>query len=119
MAIDLRLISSGGQWIQSEKDTLLSGAIPVGTPADTWVDVLSVNEECLVLFAGIRRDLSSTGTTSIRIVRDGIEFGVVSSSSVSNTSGVALVGRWTNYETNSTFYIIQPSCIAENLYWCK
>lgn len=103
MAIDLRLISSGGQWTQSEKDTSLSGSIPVSTPADTWVDVLSVNEECLVLFAGILRNVNSTGTTSIRLVRDGIEFAVESSSDVTNTSGKALVGRWVSYEANSTF----------------
>ena len=105
MAIDLRLISSGGQWTQSEKDTSLSGSIPVSTPADTWVDVLSVNEECLVLNAGVRRDLNSTGTTSIRIVRDGVEFGVASSSSVSNKTGSALVGRWATY-SESTFTLI-------------
>lgn len=103
MAIDLRLISSGGQWTQSEKDTLLSGAIPVSTPADTWVDVLSVNEECLVLFAGILRNANSTGTTSIRLVRDGVEFAVESSSDVTTASGKALVGRWVSYEVNSTF----------------
>lgn len=97
MPIDLRASIGGGTWVQSEKDTTISGTIPVGTPANTWVTVASVNQECLVLYAGTSRDLNSIGTTSMRLIRDGVEFGSISSSSAVTT---ALVGRVYYYSSN-------------------
>lgn len=91
-------VGAGGQWVQSEKDTVVSGNIPVGTPADTWVTVASVNEECLVLYAAAGRNANSNGVTSIRIIRDGVDFG---ESSSSTPISAAIVGGQYNYSINN------------------